>query len=166
MTQTLNIVVTGVVGAGRSTLIQSVSEIDLITTDLDHEHLPLPLEVGRLTVADDLIVHLIETPGTRGLDPHEFPFLEHTLGIVLVVDSADPANFIPARAIIHALRHGRKPFIVAANKQDQPEAYPLEKLRHALHLTPDIKLVPCTARDPESAKAVFRALIYRLFNLD
>jgi signal recognition particle receptor subunit beta len=52
--------------------------------------------------------------------------------------------------------------VVAANKQDLPEAWELEDLRIALRLDPAIKLLPCTATNREKVKSVLLELLYSI----
>ena len=52
--------------------------------------------------------------------------------------------------------------MVAANKQDHDEAWPIEDLRIALRLAPEIKLIPCVATDKEKVKTVLLELLYSI----
>jgi signal recognition particle receptor subunit beta len=49
---------------------------------------------------------------------------------------------------------------VAANKQDMEDAWAPEDLRIALKIRPEIKLLPCVAKDKESVKKVLLELLY------
>jgi signal recognition particle receptor subunit beta len=49
--------------------------------------------------------------------------------------------------------------VVAANKQDQPNAWSQDDLRLALDIPPEIPVVPCVATDKESVKRVLVALL-------
>jgi hypothetical protein len=50
--------------------------------------------------------------------------------------------------------------VIAANKQDRPNAWSPEELRLALRQPPHIKVLPCTATDRESVKNVLLELLY------
>jgi signal recognition particle receptor subunit beta len=52
--------------------------------------------------------------------------------------------------------------VVAANKQDQPDAWALDDLRIALRLDPNVKLLPCVAVDKEKVKTVLLELLYSI----
>jgi signal recognition particle receptor subunit beta len=51
------------------------------------------------------------------------------------------------------------PFVVAANKQDDPAALPLSYIRRRLQLPFEIPLLPCVATERESVKNVLLALL-------
>jgi hypothetical protein len=52
--------------------------------------------------------------------------------------------------------------VVAANKQDHPEAWPIEDLRIALRLDPHVKLLPSVATNKERVKEVLLELLYSI----
>ena len=52
--------------------------------------------------------------------------------------------------------------VVAANKQDQEDAWEAEDLRIALKVDSSVKLLPCVARDKESVKNVLLELLYAI----
>jgi signal recognition particle receptor subunit beta len=54
------------------------------------------------------------------------------------------------------------PYVVAANKQDQEDAWSPEDLRIALKVDSRIKLLSCVARDKESVKNVLLELLYSI----
>ncbi len=51
------------------------------------------------------------------------------------------------------------PYLVAANKQDLDDAWPADDLRIVLRVDPDVKVVPCVAKDKESVKSVLLELL-------
>jgi signal recognition particle receptor subunit beta len=51
---------------------------------------------------------------------------------------------------------------VAANKQDQEDAWTPEDLRIALKVDSTVKMLPCVARDKESVKNVLLELLYAI----
>jgi signal recognition particle receptor subunit beta len=83
------------------------------------------------------------------------------LGFIVMVDSTRPETFREARGILETFRaYAPTPYVVAANKQDLPDAWELEDIRVALRLGPDIKLLPCVARKKETVKSVLLELLY------
>jgi hypothetical protein len=54
------------------------------------------------------------------------------------------------------------PYIVAANKQDLPDAWELDDIRLALRLDPKIKILACTAKKKSSVKTVLLELLYSI----
>ena len=54
------------------------------------------------------------------------------------------------------------PYVVAANKQDHPDAWEPDDLRIALRIEENVKLLPCVATDKESVKTVLLELLYSI----
>ena len=80
-----------------------------------------------------------------------------------MVDSTKPETFREAKAILETFRaYAPTPYVVAANKQDLPDAWPAEDLRVALRIDDHVKLLPCEARKKESVKSVLLELLYAI----
>jgi signal recognition particle receptor subunit beta len=58
------------------------------------------------------------------------------------------------------------PFVVAANKQDDPTALPLDYIRRRLGLSEDIPVLSCVATNRESVKEVLLTLLDRIYSLN
>jgi uncharacterized protein len=169
--QTVKIVVTGPFNAGKTQFIQSVSEIDVVSTERKistverrvKESTTVAMDFGRITVDDDLVLFLFGTPGQKRFDFMWEILSEGMLGFIVMVDSNRPETFREARSILETFHaYAPTPYIVAANKQDHPEAWSMDDLRLALRLDKDIKLVPCVATDKEKVKSVLLELLYRI----
>ncbi len=167
--QTVKIVVTGPFNSGKTELIRSISEIDVVSTERRissemekvKETTTVAMDFGRITVDDDLIVFLFGTPGQRRFDFMWEILSEGMLGFIVLVDSTRPETFREARSILETFRaYAPTPYVVAANKQDKPEAWDLSDMRVALRLDPAIKLLPCVATRKESVKNVLLELLY------
>ena len=52
--------------------------------------------------------------------------------------------------------------VVAANKQDAPDAWEIDDVRHALRLDSQTKLLPCVATDRPTVKNVLLELLYSI----
>ena len=88
---------------------------------------------------------------------------EGMLGFVVMVDSTKPETFREAKSILETFRaYAPTPYVVAANKQDQGEAWNTDDLRIALRIEDGVKLLPCVARDKESVKTVLLELLYSI----
>lgn len=172
--QTLKIVVTGPFSSGKTELIQSVSEIDVVSTDRkitrDAERIKhqttVAMDFGRITIDEDLILYLFGTPGQKRFDFMWEILSEGMLGFIVLVDSTRPETFREARRILDTFRsYSPVPYIVAANKQDLEDAWPAEDLRIVLRIEPEVKVVPCIALDKESVKEVLLELLYSILEL-
>ena len=85
------------------------------------------------------------------------------LGFIVMIDSTRPETFREARSILETFRaYAPTPYLVAANKQDKPDAWDLEDMRIALRLDSKVKLLPSVATEKESVKKVLLELLYSI----
>lgn len=169
--QTVKMVVTGPFSAGKTEFIRSVSEIDVVSTERkissEAEKIKatttVAMDFGRITVDDDLVLYLFGTPGQKRFDFMWEILSEGMLGFIVVVDSTRPETFREARSILETFRaYAPTPYVVAANKQDRPDAWELDDMRHALRLDTKTKLLPCVATNREKVKTVLLELLYSI----
>jgi hypothetical protein len=165
-------VVTGPFNAGKTQFIQSVSEIDVVSTERKvskaaektvKDVTTVAMDFGRITVDDDLVLYLFGTPGQKRFDFMWEILSEGMLGFVVIVDSTRPETFREARAILETFRaYAPTPYVVAANKQDMPEAWDIDDVRHALRLDGTTRILPCVATDRSTVKTVLLQLLYNI----
>ncbi len=172
--QTLKIVVTGPFSSGKTEFIQSVSEIDVVSTERkisrEAERIKnattVAMDFGRITVDEELILYLFGTPGQRRFNFMWEILSEGMLGFVVMIDSNRPETFREARRILNTFQaYSPVPYIVAANKQDMEDAWPPEDLKIVLKVDSDVKVVPCVATDRESVKMVLLELLYSILEI-
>lgn len=170
--QTVKMVVTGPFSSGKTEFIKSISEIDVVSTDRNitsenereqKENTTVAMDFGRITVDEDLVLYLFGTPGQRRFDFMWEILAEGMLGFIVMVDSAKPETFREARSILETFRaYAPTPYVVAANKQDHPDAWEPEDLRIALSIEDGIKLLPCVAKERDSVRNVLLELLYTI----
>ncbi|MDX2161819.1 MAG: ATP/GTP-binding protein [bacterium] len=170
--QTVKMVITGPFSSGKTEFIRSISEIDVVSTEREisseaerqiKDATTVAMDFGRITVDDDLVLYLFGTPGQRRFDFMWEILAEGMLGFVVMVDSTKPETFREAKSILETFRaYAPTPYVVAANKQDQPDAWNTDDLRIALRIDPDVKLLPCVARSKDSVKEVLLQLLYSI----
>jgi len=169
--QTVKMVITGPFSAGKTQFISSVSEIDVVTTERKissdaervKEETTVAMDFGRITVDDDLVLYLFGTPGQRRFDFMWEILAEGMLGFIVLIDSVRPETFREAKHILEVFRgYASTPYVVAANKQDMPDAWSPDDLRIALKIDKNIKVLPCVAVDKESVKTVLLELLYSI----
>ena len=169
--QTVKMVVTGPFNSGKTQFIQSVSEIDVVSTERKissdaervKENTTVAMDFGRITVDADLVLYLFGTPGQKRFDFMWEILSEGMLGFVVMVDSTRPETFREAKSILETFRaYAPTPYVVAANKQDQEEAWSVDDLRIALRLAPETKLIPCVATERDKVKTVLLELLYSI----
>jgi small GTP-binding protein len=169
--QTVKMVVTGPFNSGKTAFIQSVSEIDVVSTERKitseaeriKETTTVAMDFGRITVDDDLVLYLFGTPGQKRFDFMWEILSEGMLGFIVLVDSSRPETFREAKSILETFRaYAPTPYVVAANKQDLSDAWTVEDLPIALRIDKNIKILPCVAPDKESVKLVLLELLYSI----
>ena len=169
--QTVKMVITGPFSSGKTEFIRSISEIEVVSTERDittpaeqvKDQTTVAMDFGRITVDDDLVLYLFGTPGQRRFDFMWEILAEGMLGFVVMVDSAKPETFREAKSILETFRaYAPTPYVVAANKQDHPDAWSPDDLRIALRIEDHVKLLPCVAMDKESVKNVLLELLYSI----
>lgn len=165
----VKIVVTGPFSAGKTTLIRTISEITVLSTERDitdstrsrKAETTVAMDFGRITIDRDLVLYLFGTPGQE-----RFEFMweilgEGMLGYVLLVDASREDSLAEAVGILAAFRKmAPVPFVVALNRAEGPDPADEERVRETLELDPDVPVVPCDATDRESVKAVLLALLH------
>ncbi|MFE2278808.1 ATP/GTP-binding protein [Streptomyces sp. NPDC059454] len=170
----LKIVVVGGFGAGKTTMVRSVSEIRPLNTEETMTQAgeavddtsgvsgktatTVAFDFGRITLDTRNVLYLFGAPGQE-----RFWFLwdrlfSGTLGAVVLVDTRriDDSWY----AIDRLEKHGT-PFIVACNDFGGPLFTP-QQIREALDLDPHVPLVNCDARSRESSKIVLITLVEHL----
>ncbi|NIN66988.1 MAG: GTP-binding protein [Anaerolineae bacterium] len=165
----IKVVVTGPFGAGKTQFINTISEIDVVTTERRisvpeqrkiKEETTVAMDYGYITIKKDVVLELFGTPGQRRFD-FMFDILSRGMwGFVVLVDSTDPSSFHEARDIVKVFDNfARVPRVIAANKQDQRGAVSPDELRKALKLEPSVKILPCKATHRASVRKVLLGLL-------
>ena len=171
--QTVKMVISGAVNAGKTEFIKAISEIEVVSTErratddtkLIKKETTVAMDFGRIAIADDLVLHLFGTPGQKRFDFMWEILSEGMLGFIVMVDSTRPETFREARSILETFRaYAPTPFVVAANKQDMEDSWELEDVRHALRLDKNTKLLPCVATERDTVKTVLLELLYSILN--
>jgi uncharacterized protein len=164
----VKIVVTGPFSAGKTTLIRTISEITVLSTEKDitdetasrKNETTVAMDFGRITIDRDLVLYLFGTPGQERFDFMWEILGEGMLGYVLLVATRED-SIEEAVGILSAFRKmARVPFVVALNRAEGLDEEEEERVRAVLELTPDVPVVPCDAVDRESVKSVLLALLY------
>lgn len=166
--QIVKLVVTGPFDSGKTSFIGSVSEIAVVRTERKisdetrstKEATTVAMDFGRITVDQDLVLYLFGTPGQKRFDFMWEILSEGMLGFIVLVDSARPETFREARHILETFRgYSNTPFVIAANKQDDEDAWPPEDLKIAMELDDHIRVLPCIATRRASVKQVLLELL-------
>lgn len=172
MAHAIKIVITGAYSAGKTSFIRAISEIDPLTTEYEvtdpEERLlksetTVALDFGTIAVNDAATLYLFGTPGQERFDFMWETLSEGCIGYVVMVDSCRPAHLNETVRLMQRFAEITDvPFVVAANKQDDPAALPLSYIRRRLQLPHEIPLLSCVANDRESVKQVLLNLLVHI----
>ena len=159
------IVIAGGFGAGKTTFVRSISEIEPVTTEalmteasLDTDDLSatpdkvtttVAMDFGRVSLDQDLALYLFGTPGQDRFWFLWDDLIRGALGAVVLADPRRLADCFPAIEYFESTPEA--PFIVALNCFDAILPFELDDVRSALAIGPEIPLLTCDARDTASA---------------
>jgi uncharacterized protein len=168
----IKILIAGGFGAGKTTLVSSVSEIRPLRTEEalsepsvlvdtldgveDKTTTTVAMDFGRITVRDDLVVYLFGTPGQ-----HRFWFMwdELALGALGAVVMADTRRLADSFPSVDYFERRRLPFVIAVNCFDGAKRYRPDSVRSALDLSSGVPIVLCDARQRTSSRDVLVTLV-------
>jgi small GTP-binding protein len=168
LSRSYNILVTGTYGAGKTRFIQTISDLPIVSTEKNISHpthikdkktTTVAMDYGRVQIGKDQL-HLRGTPGQA-----RFSFMREILskklhGFVLLIDSTRPETFEESARILEDLRtHNEIAHIIAANKQDLPNAIRYDLIRQQLSMKGELFIVPCTSTHKASVVQVLTQLL-------
>jgi signal recognition particle receptor subunit beta len=174
----IKILIAGGFGAGKTTLVSSVTEIRPLRTEEDLsapgayvdltdgvEHkttTTVAMDFGRITIRDDLVVYLFGTPGQERFWFMWDELAHGALGAVVLADTRRLADSFPS--VDYFERQGT-PFIVAVNCFDGARRFPADAVRAALNLDPDVPVILCDARRFASCRDILVTLVEHAIRL-
>ena len=171
--QAVKVVVTGPFAAGKTTLIRTISEITVLSTERGitdstrkrKAETTVAMDFGRITIDRDLVLYLFGTPGQDRFDFMWEILGEGMIGYLLLVDTEREESVQEAAAILDAFRTmARVPYVVALNRASADDHLLVEGVRSRLEIPSDVAILACDATDKESVKNVLLALLYAVLD--
>src|SRR3954449_6193218 len=169
----VKIVVTGPFSAGKTTLIRTISEITVLSTEKGitdetrsrKNDTTVAMDFGRITIDRDLVLYLFGTPGQDRFDFMWEILGEGMIGYLLLVDASREDSVQEAAGILTAFRTmARVPYVVALNRAAGDDHALAERVRSQLEIPSDVAIMSCDATDKESVKNVLLALLYAVLD--
>ena len=164
----MRLVVTGTVGAGKSTFIRSVSEIEVVDTDriatdetaLLKQNTTVAFDFGRLQFGPDMALHLYGTPGQTRFDFMWDILINKAHAYILLVAANRPNEFRSARRILSFMnQRAQIPMIIGLTHIDCPEAWSEENVAIALGYVDEKSRPPIITVNATQTTSVAQAVI-------
>jgi len=167
------IVVAGGFGAGKTTLVGTVSEIPPVHTEAlmtqasesvdDLVDTPakstttVAMDFGKITIDAGMMLYLFGTPGQARFWFMWDDLVRGALGAVILADTRRLADCFPV--IDYFELHCNLPFVVAVNRFHGLATHTVDEVREALSLGPEVPVLSCDARERGPSTDVLTALV-------
>ncbi len=165
--QIVKLVITGPVNAGKTTMVQNLSDSQITSTDVAATDqvsqlkamTTVGLDFGILKIDDGLELHLFGTPGQARFNFMWNILSKGAIGAIFLVDStSDESLHEMKKMYAYFSEHVDLPAIVGATKQDLDGAKSVEQIATLLELKQDLVL-PVDAREKEGSKMLALTLL-------
>ena len=166
LTKPLKIVVTGPFSAGKTTLIQTISEIAIVGTEREvtdetssiKENTTVAMDFGRITFPNGACLFLFGTPGQRRFEVMWEVLSDGMIGFIVLVNAADDRSLNEAQHIFETFKkYADVPYVVGITHLDEADVDAAEiqsAVREKLELSADDRTIFCDVREREDVKTL------------
>ncbi len=164
----LRIVITGGVGAGKTSLIRTISEIDVVDTDKEvtdelaemKAKTTVTMDFGRITIAANQSLHLYGTPGQTRFDFMWDILISKAQAYILLVAAHRPDHFRYGRKIFKFMNERVQiPYLIGVTHTDCADAWELEDVALALGFVDETTRPPFIAVNATERASIKEALM-------
>ncbi len=165
--QIVKLVITGPVNAGKTTMVQNLSDSQIAATDVAATDqvsqlkamTTVGLDFGILKIDDGLELHLFGTPGQARFNFMWNILAKGAIGAIFLVDSTSDESLQEMKKMFdYYSEHVDLPAIVGATKQDLDGAKSVEQIATILEMNPDL-VFAVDARQKEGSKMLALTLL-------
>jgi uncharacterized protein len=166
--EVLRVVVTGGVGAGKTSFIRTISEIEVVDTDKRSTdetaqmkaETTVAMDFGRVSIAKNQSLHLYGTPGQTRFDFMWDILIKKAQAYILLIDAHRPEHFRSGRKILNFMNQRMQiPYLIGLTHTDCPGAWEIEDVALALGLVDEETQPPLMIVNATDRASVFEALI-------
>lgn len=172
--EVFNIAITGNVGAGKTSFIKTISEIEVVSTEKKasdevsslKQDTTVALDFGRLTLNQEQVLYLYGTPGQSRFDFMWDIIIEKAHAYILLVDAHRPQDFHNCRRILNFMQSKVDlPMLIGLTHMDCEEAWQADDVALALGLRNPKPRPPIITVDASNSSSVANSLICLLEQL-
>jgi uncharacterized protein len=164
----MRLVITGTVGAGKSTFIRSASEIEVVDTDRKatdevagmKQNTTVSMDFGTLQFGEEMALHIYGTPGQIRFDFMWEILIDRAHAYVLLIAAHRPSEFHHARRIMNFMeRRVQIPMIIGITHGDCEGAWSNEDVVLALGYQDNRQHPPVVSVNAERQESVIDTLV-------
>jgi uncharacterized protein len=170
------IAIAGNVGAGKTTFIRSISEIEVVSTERSatdgvaslKKDTTVAMDFGKLTLNETQVLHIYGTPGQSRFDFMWEIIIAKAHAWVMLVDAHRPEDFRSCRQILSFMtRKVQIPMIIGLTHMDCEGAWETEDIALALgyrHADRRPLIVSVNAEEPRSVARCLMVLLQQMLS--
>ena len=173
MNSSYKIIFSGPVGAGKTTAINSISDVSTVKTEkmatdatqILKENTTVAMDYGAIILKDQTRIHLYGTPGQKRFDFMWDILATGGIGLLLLIDGCDKDALENLKFFLNSFEQFIKKtsVVIGITKQDENKLYELNDYRQIIGTQqPIIPIFEIDARNKKDIALMIETLLYTL----
>ncbi|MEO1295012.1 MAG: ATP/GTP-binding protein [Cyanobacteria bacterium J06636_16] len=163
----VRLVVTGPVGAGKSTFVQNISDVEAVDTERPvtdkaaclKETITVAMDFGRVSLNPQTVLHLYGTPGQSRFDFMWDILIKDAHAYILLVPSHLPSEFSNAKFILDFMQQRTTiPMIIGLTHRDRKDAWGAVSIAIALGVVTRQEVCLIIEVNPTDKRSIGKAI--------